>query len=158
MIDEANARYEHYREMKMWVYEVLQGEQKKGMTEAPTASFEIGNKRSKRWTIPLSFVKDSLSGVISLGKERERRAKTTNAEIPLAAFVIARCIGARFCLRFAVPPCDPIRGMLRSHHARGTKRRSTLAWLRNPPQKTKHSLPMGYDVKLCFIQAQLLSH
>lgn len=140
----------------MCVYEVLQGEQERN---GRSCMGELRNKQQtiKRWTVPLSFAKDSPFVMFLLRQEKERddqreKIKTSGGAIPLAAFVIARCIGARLCLRLAVPPCVPIRGMLRSYHARGTKRRSTLAWLRNPPKdETTAYLPMGNDVKLCFM-------
>lgn len=110
------------------------------MTEALWAGFEISNKQSKGWTVPLSFVKDSPFVMFLPRKEKEsdgQREKIKNhwrSDTPGGICVIARCIGARLCLRLAVPPCVPIRGMLRSYHARGTKRRSTLAWPRNSPK------------------------
>lgn len=119
------------------------------MAEAEWTGFEISNKQLERWTIPLSFVKDGSFVLLPQKRERERdkiketRSRVTGGAIPLAAFVIARCIGARLCLRLAVPPCVPIRGMLRSYHARGTKRRSTLAWLRNPPKDETRAYQWG---------------
>lgn len=61
------------------------------MAEAVWASFEISNKQSKRWTIPLGFVKTALWCCFLLekrkrGKIKERRSKAAGGAIPLAAF------------------------------------------------------------------------
>lgn len=116
------------------------------MAEAVWASFEVGNKQSKRWTVPLGFTNDSSFVLFPHGKENERedqREKIKKHWRSDTPGVIVRCIGARLCLRLAVPPCVLIRGMLPSYHARGTKRRSTLALAKEPPRRRNSSLPMG---------------
>lgn len=141
--------YCRYREMKMWVYEVLQGEQKGNGRSC------MGELRSKQQTIKKmdgspQLHKWQLFCAVS-SRERKREREDRREKIPLAGFVIVRCIGARLCLRLAVPPCVPIRGMLPSYHARGTKRRSTLALAQEPPKRRNNSLPKGNDGRLCFI-------
>lgn len=139
----------------------IAGGSKKGMAEAVSASFKTSNKQSKRWKIPLNFVKDSSFVLFPRRKEKEREEQ--REQKPLAERYPWRHLRLRDASEHGSvygSPCRPaflFAGCFVHVMPGAQSVGPLLLGSGTPPHKTKHSLPMGYDVKLCSIRAQLLS-